>query len=300
MSNLAQLDRFIEEERKLYPKAGYRWKEKLALHHIIAFYLRPFNHRYIDGFTTTVYPNTDFPEGHRERPYQMVKIEFHENIHKWDRHDKGPIWSLKYGYPQILVLPFLAAAVSLGALWGLLGFGVLLLLLHTGLLACHLSRGEDGAPAKWSKILFYVLSGVGAASSVAGSIIGGGWWSLLWIGVLLFLSPWPFRSVWRRDAELRGYTGSLYAEWLKHGSVRKGIIDWYVKQFTSGNYFWMETRRELVYQELLFQVSRFTHSEAAFHQAWAWRNKRGMAYQKEAEPFRMMRSFMEKEGLLHG
>lgn len=294
------LDRYIAVERGLYPKAGYRFKDEVLLHKVIAFYMRPFNHRYLDGFTTTMYPNTDFPSIRREQPDdRMFQTEVHENVHKWDRWHEGRKWSLKYVYPQILAAPFLAAAVALGGLFGWLGFAALLLLLHVGLLACHLSRGEDGRPASGAKVAFFILTALGAAAAVGGSIYSGRWWAFLWLGAPLFISPWPFRAVWRRDAELRGYTASLYYAWLTTGQVWSGLVDHIVSNFTGGNYFWMETRRQLVYDELQFQIERFKSNEPAFLAAWGWRRRRGWHSPKMAEPFRMMRSFMFKEGLLH-
>lgn len=293
------MDKFIEEERVYYKKASYRWKKDLALHKLISFYLRPFNHRYMEGFTTTVYPHTDFPEKKTGDDNSMIRTEFHENMHKWRRYCDGFIWSLKYAYPQILAIPFLLAAAILGGAFGLSGLVAFLLLFHIGLFACNASRAEDGRPSGWSKAAFYVLTALGGAAAVGGAIYGGKWFAFFYLGAAVFVSPQPFKAFWRRDEEVLGYTVSLYYSWLRTNVVTDTTVDYYVRNFTGGNYFWMEPDGKKVKDEFMFQIARFQNNEEAFLANWGWKGKRGKAYPKMAEPFRMMRRFMEKEGLIH-
>lgn len=283
----------------MYPKAGYRFKGDVFLHRVIAFYLRPFNHRYMDDYTTTMYPNTDFPDGRRnQRGYDLVRTELHENVHKYDRWKCGWEWSLMYGFPQVFAVPFILTAAVCGGAWGLGGLVALLLLLHAGLFACHAYRGQDGAPGRAAKVCFYILSALGAATAVAGTIIGGGWLALFWTGVPLFLSPWPLKAIWRRNAEIRGYTATLYQYWIRYGEVPSKLIEYCVKQFTTGSYLWMELDGDYIRKELEFQVSRFESNEAYFVSRWAWLRKRGMTYDS-AWPFWVIREFMYLENLGH-
>lgn len=309
------LDRFFEVEREAYGKADYHLKQDCTSSKIIAFYIRLFNPTYLTQFTTMRYPDTYFPGRKKDGPKSCVRTEFHENVHKWDRHHEGIKFSLKYAFPQIAAAPFIVAAVVLGGPLGWMGFGVLLALLHGGLgvLAVSASKvsGDHPVPSKGARVAAFVLAGSGAAACVVGSVIGGGLWSLLWAPAALFLSPWPFKAVWRRDAEIRGYTATLYRVWLEYGEIWDSVILQIVKNFTGPGYFFMETDGVKVEKELQFQMSLFTGTgipdapsgEAVFLERWnnQWIAGPGSRDRREmAEPFRMISKFMKEEGMIHG
>jgi len=290
----------------LYGKAEYRFKEDHFHEKVIAFYIRPFNPTYLYQYTTTEYPHTYFPGRKKGDEESMLATEFHENVHKWDRWKQGFRFTLGYGFPQIAAIPFILAVVGLSGPWGWAGFGLLLALFHAGLgiLAASAGKGapdddyRGAIPSRAARVAFFVLTIAGGLACLAGTIIGGGLLSLLWLGAALFLSPWPIKARWRRDAELRGYTASLYRIWLKYKSDWNA--EWYedtlkgmVRNFTGPAYFYMERNGQYVMDEFRWQVARFKLTEADFLQNWAWSRKPGWSSQEQAEPFRMISSFVK-------
>lgn len=297
MIDFSLMDKFIAREREWCPKSGYRLKKDVFLHRLIAFYMRPFNAQYFTRYTTTVYPYTDFGSLEEGDAYRPVKTEFHEVVHKWDRTKEGFTWSLKYAYPQIIALPLLLATVVLGGFWCWVGFGAFFVLFHAGLLALQKSAAADpeSVPSKRTRLAFFGMAIAGGLMSFVGSVISGKWFALGWLLTALFISPWPLKSFWRRDAELRGYTATLYQEWLRHGQVRSGIIDHIVSKFTSSDYFWMERDAVRVHRELTFQIDRF--NKPSFLEYWEWSRKPTSIYPDRSEPYRLIHSFMIDEGL---
>lgn len=284
------IDRFMEIEAGVYKGASYRSKGNSLKHKIIAYLVKPFNPHYLRDVTTTVFPHTDFGTEVMKHPSRMLNVEFHENVHKWDFRN-GPIKAmLKYAFPQLYALPFIVAAIVLSGIWGYIGLGFGVIALHEA----HLNTGKDGDVTPKGRRAFSVLMALAGLSVLTGCIYGGGWWTLLLLGAALFISPWPLRAVWRRDYELRGYTASLYVEWLRHGRIRDDVIDWYVLQFTGPAYFYMETRRKYVREALEFQIRRFSMSEPSFLSAWE-NYGRGKPSEEAAEPFRMIRRFYDQE-----
>lgn len=241
------LEKFIELERTLYPGAAFKFKTDSRLHRAIGFLVRPFNKKYLTNYTTVVHPVTWFGDEWRgdSKDMKMLQTEFHENVHKYDQHRGGLLWTVRYLYPQILAIPAL---------------------------------------------LLFLFS----------------WYGAVAYALVLFLISRPnlFRAVWRRDAEVRGYTASLYQQYLLTGCVDDGTIDFYVSQFTGSNYLWMDTRAEAVRREFLYQIERFTKNQDAFLAAWRWERDRYIQspYAEDhqaAIPFRMMKQFIEAEGLSH-
>lgn len=298
------LDRFFKLEREKYGKAAYYFKGDKTSSKIRAFYARPFCPTYMQSFSTTMYPDTFFAEKKRGKVESCLETEYHENVHKWDRWKQGIKFTFKYVWPHWMGVPFLAAVVALGGLWSWLAFGLLLVLFHTGLGVLAGSAGanvKEGTPSKGASIAFYVLLGIGGLALLVATILGAKWWAFLWFGAALFFSPWPFKPVGRRNAELRGYTMSLYRIWLKYKDrlnedYFQRAIEHYVKTFSGPNYFFMEPDEEWTRRELTFQVGRFRNNEEAFLQNWAWSQERGRCYPDEAEPFRMAKAFIEQEG----
>jgi hypothetical protein len=307
MADFGILDRFFQLEREKYGKANYHFKDDMLSSKIRAFYARPFCPDYMQSFSTTMYPDTFYAVKKRGNPESCLETEFHENVHKWDRWSQGIKFTFKYIWPHWMGIPFLLGAVALGGLWSCVALGSLLVLLHAGLVALAVSAGarEDGLPSRGSTIAFYVLVGIGALGLLATNIWFARWWAFLWAGAVLFLSPWPFKPVGRRNAELRGYTMSLYRIWLKYKNQLneqwwKETIERYVKTFSGPAYFFMERNEDWTRRELEFQVGRFKTNEEAFLQNWAWRQKRGMTYPNEAEPYRMAKSYIDQEQMFNG
>ena len=301
------LDRFFAVERAKYGKADYYFKPEPVVSRIRAFYARPFCPAYIQTYSTSMYPDTFFASKKKDNPQSCVETEFHENVHKWDRWKQGIKFTLKYIWPHWMGIPFVVGAVVLGGLWSLVALGCLLVLAHAGLAALAVSAGsrEDGMPSRGATIAFYILVGIGFLGLLAVNIWFARWWALLWVGALLFFSPWPFKPIWRRDAELRGYTMTLYRIWLKYKAQLNEdwwcrTIERYVKTFSGPNYFFMELNKDYVRKELRFQIDRFRHNEASFLENWQWATrpiKDVELSKEEAEPFRLAKKFMVVEGM---
>lgn len=305
------LDRFFAVEAEKYGSAEYAFKGDKLASKIRAFYARPFCPRYMQSFSTSMYPDTFFAEKKRGRYESCLETEFHENVHKWDRWKQGIKFSLKYTFPHWVGLPFILAAVVLGGLWSWVAFGAMVALLHAGLAALAVSAGadKDGKPSSGSQVAFFVLAGLGVLGLLVTNIWAAGWWSLLWLGSLLS-APWPLKPIWRRDAELRGYTMSLYRIWRKYRHswqerYEKQTIDRYVKHFTGPAYMFMELDGDYVRREFEFQMDRMKTGDGnednqggnGFLDCWCWERKKGWYGVEQAEPFRMARSFMDEEGM---
>jgi hypothetical protein len=297
------LDKFFQIEREKYGKANYYFKPDKFSSKVRAFYVRPFCPNYILDFTTTIYPNTFFAGKKGDNTQSCLETEYHENVHKWDRWHEGFKFVLKYAWPHWMGLPFLLAAIALGGLWSCVAFAGFIVLLHIGLVILALSAraNADGLPAFGFQIVFYVLVGLGLLGLLAINIWFAWWWALLWLDAAIFFSPWPFKPVWRRNYEIRGYTMSLYRIWLKYkanfdSEKFKEAINKYVEIFAGPGYLFMETDRNWVRQEFLFQVARIQFSEIAFLERWVWKSDITKSLRAEAEPFRMAKSFIEREG----
>lgn len=292
------LDRFFELEQDQYGKAKYWFKRDRLVSKIKAFYVRPFNPRYLTHVTTTSGQDTAFPENYRNDPQRAVLTEFHENVHKFDWRLFGIGFPLGYAYPQIVAVPFVLAAAGLAGAWGWLGLGLFLFLLHLGLLQLHASSfaGRE-VPGKTSRAMFFGVAGIGCGSFILACIYGGGYWASLLLGAALFISPWPFKARWRRGAEIRGYTMTLYRKWLAGETITDKLIWEYAKYFTGSAYFYMETNASVVSRELQHQVRTFVENEGGFLEYWQWGGEARTCVAM-AEPFRMVRTFMEQEGMI--
>ena len=296
------LDRFFELERRKYGKAKYYFKGDKLSAKTRAFYMRPLCPRYTRDFSTTLYPNTFFASKKKGKLQSCLETEYHENVHKWDRWNQGFKFVLKYAWPHWMGLPFLIAAVALSGLWGWAALVAFVALVHIGLavLAVSAGAGEGGRASEGASVAFYVLSGAGLCLFLAATIVGGGFWALLWVGALLFFSPWPFTPIWRRDYEIRGYTMSLYRIWLKHRKdfdrkKWRAAVEKYADIFAGPEYFFMETDKFRVRKEFFFQTGRLQFSEAEFLKSWVWRGKLDSPLPRDAEPFRMVKFFINQE-----
>lgn len=308
-----RLNRWFTLERQLYGNANWyikrdRWSSKVR-----AFYARAFNYSYLEGFTTTLYPNTFFASTLSDDPATMLEIEFHENVHKWDRHKEGWMFNLAYAWPHWLGLPFVLAAIVLGVWQTWVSFGIFVTLLHLGLLGLAISAPHDpkkrGEPSTVAYVLFYVLAGIGVLLTLASSIWFGKWWAFMWLGAALFLPPWPFKPIGRRNREIRGYVMSLFTYWLQYDCTLtdlKNQVEWIAAQsFDGPSYFYMETNRDWVRNELMFHVERFTEHPQDFLQEWVWSHEVSSCDSKVnakraelAEPYRLAYQFLKKENLI--
>lgn len=296
------LDRFFEMEREKYGEANYYFKGDKKSSAVRAFYARPFCPEYMYSFSTTMYPNTFFAEKKRGRMQSCLETEYHENVHKWDRCNEGIKMYFKYAWPHWMAIPFLLAVVALSGWYGLVAFGAFVVCLHIGLgiLAIAARYGENGVPSGGAAIPFYVLGGLSFILLVVVTVREGEYWAFLWLGFLLFVSPWPIKPFWRRNYELRGYTMSLYRIWKKYkdefdeGKFNEAI-EWYVQVFAGPDYVFMETDRNWVRKEFLFQYGRMQFSEEAFLKNWIWRDKMKHPSFSAAEPFRMAKRSMDRE-----
>lgn len=297
----ALLDRFFEIERATYGAADYFFKQNTRASRIRAFYVRPFCPGYLRDYTTTLGSSTYFASGVAGDWERCLEIEYHENIHKWDHWAQGFKFVLKYAWPHWMLLPFLLAVVLLSGWQSILVFVGVLAALHVGLFI--LSVAGTGLGGKIAQVFFCLIAVLGFTALVTSTVYCGKSWAFLWLGVLLFASPWPIRPFWRRDYELRGYTMSLYCAWLTDKDVMDAaalerFIEHYVKAFSGPAYLFMETDKDRVREELRFQVRRFRHDEAGFLTRWLWRCRKGDSV-LGAGPFRMAARFI-KRGVTSG
>ena len=292
----ALLDRFFEIERDKYGEADYFFKKDTRASRIRAFYVRPFYSGYIQDYTTTLGSNTYFASGIAGDWGHCLEVEYHENVHKCDHWLQGFGFILKYAWPHWMLLPFLLAVLLLSGWQSILVFVGVLAALHIGLFV--LSVAGTGLGGKIARVFFYLIVGLGFTALVTSTTYYGKAWAFLWIGVLLFASPWPIKPFWRRDYELRGYTMSLYCAWLEHkdfmdAAMLERRIEHYVEHFSGPSYLFMETNKERVREELRFQVKRFRFDEAGFLTRWLWRRRKGDSV-IGAEPFRMAARFIKR------
>lgn len=297
------LDRFFEIEKAKYGKAAYYFKPDKTSSKIRAFYARPFCPKYTQTFSTTMYPNTFFAEKKKGNTQSCLETEYHENVHKWDRWHEGFAFVLKYAWPHWMCLPFLVATIALGGLRSWVAFAAFIVVLHIdlGLLALSAKFSNKGIPEFGSQLVFNILVGLALLALIAVNIWSAEWFALLWLGVFLFLSPWPFKPFWRRNYEIRGYTMSLYRIWLKHKddfeeSLYRDTVERYVKIFAGPSYLFMGTDKEYVRNEFLFQAARMQFSERRFLAHWVWWRDMKHRLAEEAEPFRMAKFSIDREG----
>jgi hypothetical protein len=298
VKKMSAFERFLDVvERKQYGQVEYWYKMDRFSSKLLAFYMRPFNPRYLTHVTTTRGVDSALPESRRDDHYNALWTEFHENVHKFDYKLRPIRFLLGYAYPQILAAPFIVAATILAGLWGWLGLGALLVALHVGFAVLHVSsRSGERVAGKPTLVAFGAFSITGLAAFILGCVWGAGWWACLLAGAALFISPWPFKAKYRRDIELRGYTMTLYGHWLDRGSC--GVSKEMIERFTGPSYFFMETNGQYVQEELEFQIARFLSDEKLFLKEWIWRNEPDRKMPTLAEPYRMARQFLEKEGMI--
>ncbi len=103
----AALDTYVETLRRELPGFSIRYKDESPLQRGIAVLVRPFNRRYLDGYTTVMFGNVYFPS--REwceavGPTALYRILRHEAVHLRDARRWPVLFHLSYlfGAPAIL------------------------------------------------------------------------------------------------------------------------------------------------------------------------------------------------------
>ena len=105
-------------------------------------------------------------------------------------------------------------------------------------------------------------------------------------GRIAYWLKYTLSKKYRRDAELRGYTMNLYWYWLRYGT--QDNPENYVDHFTSSEYLYMERNGDYVRKELAARQQMFMEYEDQF------------LIQPGSEPYRLIKSFLKLEGILHG
>lgn len=106
-----------------------------------------------------------------------------------------------------------------------------------------------------------------------------------WQNEITFGIKYLLSKKFRRDAELRGYTMSMYWYWLRFGT--KVDPEAYVEYFTGPDYLYMERNGDYVRKELAARQQMFIEYEDQF------------LVQPGADPYRLIKNFLKVEGLLH-
>lgn len=107
MNNREVYDALCES---LLKTVGFSVKRKRSsiLMWIIAFFVYPFNRKFMSDYTTTIFGRVYFPDGYVESdPEGAWRTLAHEGVHLVDAHGHEPWFSLSYLFPQVLVLPAL-------------------------------------------------------------------------------------------------------------------------------------------------------------------------------------------------
>ena len=97
-------------------------------------------------------------------------------------------------------------------------FGTFLVTTHIGLSVLALSAGKKyEVPKKWCQIVFWTLFSLPLLTTIGSSIYHCWYLLFAWLVSLVFLPPYPIKPIYRRDYELRGYTMTLFQEYLLIG-----------------------------------------------------------------------------------
>lgn len=175
------LQAMIDLCKKEVPDFDIQYKDSSRLMKFLNFFARIFNKEFMTRYTTTMNTTVYFPSKAAllERQETYAEVLAHELVHMKERLAiGGPIYFLRYAFPQILTV----------------------------------------------LALFSVLAFVNL-------------WFLLFLVFLLALLPLPAPG--RRDIELRGYTMSMAVDYWKTGVITDAAFEWYAKQFSGPNYYFM-------------------------------------------------------------
>lgn len=218
---------------QLIPGFEIRYKDESKLMKTLGHLTRLFNPRFMSDFTTTWGSHVYFPNraGYAERPSESFITLAHEFVHLFDGKEQGFKFRLSYAIPQAIGAALLLLHAFLGNMFPLL---VVLASFLVGLTL-----------AKRSQALGWVAVGLGGLVALVLTFMLTGWLSLLFVGGVVLLGPWPSKG--RTKSELRGYgmNIALYT-WARGRLVEDVVIDGITKQFTGPNYWFMSRNAESI------------------------------------------------------
>lgn len=223
--------------KKDVPSFEVAYKDESVLMRALALLTSPFNPdfltRYITTWGTRVYfPSRQFFLGN---PANSFRILAHEYVHLWDAKEH-PTFKLSYLFPQVLAgLPLFGFMLLAGANCWLVVLPVL-----AYVLSCFAGKS--------TKALFWVTLVVllGGTTLLAWWLTG--WASLVLLGTVLFLGPWP--APWRVQWELRGYGMNVaLAQWT-YGAFTDSHRSSILAQFVGSPYFFMSWSKSSVAEKL--------------------------------------------------
>ncbi len=224
--DLDTLKLFEAEIAKHIPGFSVKFKDESTLCKVIGFLTQCFNPKYMTKYTTTLAPSVYFPSRafYERQPNTSFTTLAHEFVHLYD-NQRGFMWELIYTLPQALaILPLLLFFYMAGV-----GSWVVAPLLVLYLMGCMLTRV--------STALFWVSTIVGLVATSALSIWVTEWASAALFASFTLLAPWP--SIWRSNAEMRGYAMNIAVMRWTQGSVPEILKRSMLSKFTTSTYYFM-------------------------------------------------------------
>jgi hypothetical protein len=226
-----------ETIKKDIPSFEVVYKDGSFLMRVLALLMSPFNPGFMSKYITTWGTKVYFPSEKffLENPANSFRILAHEYVHLWDSKEHST-FKLSYLFPQVLaILPLLGFMILAGPHCWIAALPVV-----SYVLAC--------LAGKLTKVLFWVMLVLLLAGTAVLAWMLTGWASLVLLGVLLFLGPWP--APWRVKWELRGYgMNGAIAQWV-YGDFTDAYRDAILPQFVGPAYFCMSWSRMKVVASL--------------------------------------------------
>jgi hypothetical protein len=147
-----------------------------------------------------------------------------------------------------------------------------MVLSHLGLLLLNICAWKNWSSRGITAVALSLM-GLGALTWMVLTFNSWAIWG--WPLVLMVSNPWIFESTHRRDAEIRGYTMSLYVQHLGGNAPADSTLEEMATSICGAPYFWAGSDVELVKNELKFQTIRFQTNEQEFLLQWKWGFLRG-------------------------
>jgi hypothetical protein len=227
--------------KEIHPKHQDKFKEEESSSKMLGWLTAPFNPNYA-RYNTTRYPDIFWAEGRKREvlsnEWRVTKTRAHEAVHMWDRKRMGQIFNLIYASPHLWALVCFLLFAVFGGLFALM-FKWWAGLICLGCLFAGLGIGYI-MPRK--RVWFMIWAGLGAVSCLGLAIWFTRWQTFYLVGAILLMSPvlnYLGLAYGRAWAEFRGYAMSLAMNYWRHGSIQDASLDWIVKHFVSGDYYWM-------------------------------------------------------------
>lgn len=215
------------------PSFRVGFKDQSFTMKMLGFLAAPFNPEFMTKYITTWGTGVYFPDEafFLADPAKSFRILAHEYVHLWDAKQNS-LFKLSYMFPQVLALLPLMAYAVLAWPWS----WIALLPFTSYILGC-------GA-AKLSRVLFWIVFPLLLGGTAVLAWYLTGWLSLVLLGAVLFLVPWP--APWRVKWELRGYGMNVaLAQWL-YGNFTSKHKESIIQQFTGPAYFCMSWSKSRV------------------------------------------------------